>query len=379
MITVCVPTKNRSAFLGRLLGYYAATGYRHWIFVGDSSDPEQAERNQALIAALQGRLKVEYRVYPGLSSCECLERLSQAVSTEYAAFVGDDDFLCTSGIERCLEFLERHPDSGAAHGKGLLFQTETDAAHGAIGTVRPYPQVVLNADAGAGRLRELLTASVGGLLYSVHRTQTWRAMFEGIGRLPGTTNTNIFKDELIAVCVSAIRNTVQELDCLYLIRHAHEAIYKHPTIYDWLTDPVWFTSFQVFRDRLVTELRTQDHLHEPDAQAAFKEVFWSYLARALMRGWQRSQRPAQAKPTSRLKVLAKRVPGLRDGWRRVRAIRQRWQEELSLPALLHPSSAYHDDFLAIYRAITMPPADQIPEAAGGAAPPVELATWAGHR
>lgn len=359
MITLCVPTYNRPAFIERLLRYYAATSSRHWIFIGDSSDPNDAKRTQRAVASWGGRLQVRYEACAGLSSCAALEHVSRLIMTPYCAFLGDDDFLCTNGIEQCLEFLERHPSYGAAHGKGLLFQTETGAAYGPIGMVRPYPQVVLNADSAAGRLRDVLTARVGGLLYSVHRTHTWRAMFAGIGRLSGTTNTNIFKDELIAVCLSAIRNTVQELDCLYLIRHTHEAIYKYPTIYDWVTDPMWFPSFQAFRDRLVTELMEQDRLHEPDAQAVFKDVFWSFLAHVLMNGWQRSRQPARVKPVSRLQVLAKRVPGLQRGWQKVLAIRQRWQDELSLPALLHPSSPYHDDFMPIYEAVTHAPADAL--------------------
>ncbi|MBI3083503.1 MAG: hypothetical protein HYY90_03985 [Candidatus Omnitrophica bacterium] len=47
MITLCVPTYNRPAFIERLLRYYAATSSRHWIFIGASSDPNDAKRPRA--------------------------------------------------------------------------------------------------------------------------------------------------------------------------------------------------------------------------------------------------------------------------------------------------------------------------------------------
>ena len=95
MMTRCVPTKNRSEFLGRLLRYYASMRFPHGIVIGDSSDPEQARDNQEHVARLKGILPIEYRHYPGCSSCECLERLTEFVTTPYCAYVADDDFLCT--------------------------------------------------------------------------------------------------------------------------------------------------------------------------------------------------------------------------------------------------------------------------------------------
>ena len=354
MISLCVPTFNRPAFIERLLRYYAATGFRHWIFIGDSSDGENATRTQRVVAWWEGRLQVRYEACPGLSSCAALEHLSRLITTPYCAFLGDDDFLCPATLDRCEAFLDDHPDYGAAHGRAILFQLETPGPYGAMGTIEPYPLATLHADTGAGRLVELFTVSLYAVLNSVHRTDTWRAMFRGLSDMAGVRNRNVFKDELIATCVSVIRGKIKALDGLYLMRQAHDS-YHWPHVYDWLTDPGWSPSYQAFRERLVEELWRQDGMNREQASATIRRVFWPYLAQAVTRAW-RSEQVAQGRQgLSRLRAAAKRIPGLRRGWRSIRALIQRAWDPFSLPALLYPSSSYHADFMPMYRIVTEPP------------------------
>ena len=260
-------------------------------------------------------------------------------------------------------------------------QMEANSPYGAISSTRAYPQAVLDAATGAQRLNEFMTSSFSTLLYSVHRLETWREMFRDLTLMKGTTNRNIFKDELTAVCVFAIRGRVAELNCLYLIRQTHDTIYRHPSVYAWMTDAEWFPSFQIFQRRLIEELVRQDGLSEDAARAVFQETFWYYFSHVLMTSWNKRQAAMTAPPQwrSRLRAFTKSLPGVRPGVRRLRAIRQRWCDAMSLPALLHPSSAYHDDFRAIYHAITIAPADQASEVAGGTVLPVEVAGWVDHR
>lgn len=351
--TLCIPTKDRSEFLERLLRYYVRTGYQHWIFIGDSSSPEHLARNRKTVAEFSRQLQIIHREYPEESSCGCLEQLSHSITTPYCAFVADDDFLCTAGIERCVAFLEEHPECGAAHGTGLMLQTEGGRPYGVIGNVRYYPQAVLTADTGAQRLTELLTVSLAALLYSVHRTTIWRDMFRGLSALKGVSNQNVFKDELIPTCVSVVRGSVNEVDGLYLIRQAHDGIYRHPHAYEWLTSPEWSASCRMFQERLIHELIRQDHLSVAQAHAAFKNSFWPYLAHLVTNAWSARAGPRAPAP-SRFRRLAKRMPGVQCGWRSVRALIQRVRDEYSLPALLQPSSPYYEDFMSVYEVITSP-------------------------
>ena len=353
-VTLCIPTKDRPAFLERLLRYYAQTRSPHWIFIGDSSEPAQVEQNRRTVASFSRRLQIVHQEYPGLSTGACLEALSRLIETPYCACVADDDVLSTPRLERCAAFLERHPECSAAHGKGIMLQVEGGRLSGAIGSLFAYPQAVVQADTGAERLREFFTVSLAVVLFSVHRTATWREMFQGVTELQGVMSQNIFKDELIPTCISVVRGKITEIDGLYLVRQAHDAIYRQPHVYDWLTNPAWFPSYQIFHDRIVEELRRQDGLSLEQAQAALKAGFWPYLAYAVINTWRKGPARARRWAPSRLRSVAQRIPGLRKGWRTMRGIVMRSRDPWSLPALVQPSSPYHEEFMPIYEAITSP-------------------------
>ncbi len=363
MITVCVPTFNRPAFIERLLRYYAATGYRHWIFIGDSSQAEDAARTRRAVESWEGQLQVRYEACPGLSSCAALEYLSRFITTPYCAFLGDDDFLCPTTLDRCAEFLDANPDYSAAHGRAILFQIETAGPYGAMGTVGSYPLATLEADTGAGRLKEFFTVSLYALLNAVHRTPTWRDMFRGVGSMKGVKNRNLFKDELMATCVSVIRGKVKELDGFYLMRQAHDT-YHWPHIYEWLMDSEWSPSYQIFHERLADELIRQDGLRMEEARAVIRDVFWPYLAAQVIET--RKTETARVRPgRSSLRRFARRLPAARQAWRALRAVVQRARDPWSLPALLDPTSPHHADFLPIYQLVTSRPV----EPPGGERPP----------
>lgn len=355
MLTLCVPTMNRPAFLARLLRYYADARVPYWFFIGDSSDPESAQRNQRTVASWQGTLKIRYQHSPGCSACACLEQLSLEITTPYCAFLGDDDFLCIAALEQCVAFLEGHADYGAARGMGLMFQTEDNRPHGAFGNVGYYPQAALEASTGMKRLREFFTESQYALLFAVHRTATWQAMFRGLSALPGIRNRNEFKDELIATCVSVIRGKLKALDCLCLVHQVHEDSYHFPHVYDRLTDPAWLPSYQAFHERLVEELSRQDGASAEEARTVIREVFWPYLATQVIHDWRIDTAARLTRDPSRLRWLARKLPGARRGWRALRSMAQRARDPWSLPALLHPSSPYHADFMPIYRLVTSGP------------------------
>jgi len=370
MLTLCIPTLNRSAFIERLLRYYASLRVPYWIFIGDSSNPEEAARNQRTVAALQGTLKIRYEAAPGVSACACLERMSYAATTPYCVFLGDDDFLCPTALDRCVAFLEEHPEYGAAHGTGLMFQTEANQPHNAIGNVGYYPQAVVEAETGVGRLKEFFTTSMYTLLYSVHRTPAWQAMFRGIQLMSGTRNSNMFKDELIAVGVSVIRGKIRQLPALSLVHQVHEDSYHFPHAYDWLTDPAWFPSYQIFHARLAEELIRQDGVGTDEARAAIRGVFWPYLAAQIIGSWERDTAEQGRTDRVSLRQVLRRLPVVRRAWRAVRAAVQRTRDPWSLPALLHPTSAHHADFLPIYQIVTSRPATHL----SGEQPPANAMT-----
>src|SRR5437016_7110246 len=106
MVTLLIPTMNRSDFLIRLMHYYYELKFEGCLFIGDSSNPEHLARTKAAVEKYRSRLNIIHQEYPGLNNAQCIHLMLNAVSTPYAAFIADDDFLVPRAIGQCERFLE---------------------------------------------------------------------------------------------------------------------------------------------------------------------------------------------------------------------------------------------------------------------------------
>ncbi|MFH1683609.1 MAG: TIGR00180 family glycosyltransferase, partial [Candidatus Margulisiibacteriota bacterium] len=274
MITIMIPTMNRSDFLIPLLNYYVDTGYKHWISIGDSSTGDHLERNKEAIARLKGKLKINYHEYPGVCISKCIKKLTENIATPYAVFVADDDFIVPNALERCLDFLEKHPDYAAAHGKALLFSRLSLR-------VGPYGQRAVEGETAAKRLLDLL-GNYTVTLFSVMRAEIWQKIF----KYSEVISDRAFSEELLPVCLSVVSGKIKHLDCFYLLRQHHDRRAFHLDVYDRVTSPNWFPSYQIFTNCLVEELVRQDGITMDEAREVVKQAFWSRLSKGLVNKYQ---------------------------------------------------------------------------------------------
>lgn len=341
MITLLIPTMNRSDFLIRLLRYYRDLGFPGCICIGDSSDTVHVERTKRALKTLRGKLNIIYREYPHVNDAMCQQQLLNFVSTPYVTHVPDDDFLVPTALERCALFLDSHPDYSAAHGVGIAFSFKSSGAYGQVAWVNHYRQAVIEVESASQRLLDHLS-NYSLTLFSVHRVESWREMYQDVSLLTDKTFT-----ELLPCCYSVIQGKVKELDCFYLVRQSHDRRYTLPGITDWISSPHWLPSYRVFRGCLANEMSQQDGISLDKAQEVVEQAFWSYLTKTL-------GKPVPS-PSSlaRLRKVAGMLPGMPQVWRALRSLSLagRKQESL-LAALLRPSSPYHSDFIPIYRALT---------------------------
>ncbi len=358
-ITIHIPTKNRSDFLFRLLHYFADTKYQHWIFIGDSSNDFHLEETKKTIQSLKYKLKIKHFECPGASDAEAVAQMNQFVTTPYCAILPDDDFLCTNGINKCIDFLENNSDYGAAHGSGMgTLLTQVGGPYRSLSYLHCYEQTTLAAPSGSLRLRDYFAAGPYALLFSVHRTRDWQEMFQEPGfttsPAPWARHEFIFI-ELIPSAVSSIRNKVKELDCLYLMRFFHQGIYSQIKAQDWLNSPDWSPGFKNLRDRLIDELIQQDGISKKEAEKVFKQAFQPFLDRVNLQAYQSSKGKSKGGALSFLvKKIDQQLPGFKKTCVRISTYLDERKKINLLPSLLKPTSPYYQDFLPIYRAITIP-------------------------
>jgi glycosyltransferase domain-containing protein len=351
MLTVIVPTMNRSDFLARLLNYYADAGYQHWITIGDSSQGAHLETAKKTVAGLKGRLKINYCEYPGLSEPECTNQLLQSVKTPYLAWVADDDFLVPSALEQCVEFLRDHPDYSVALGKAVLFDLGRSGPFGDITNVSPY--MLRSIEAASGRERLLYHLShYSNPNFGVHRTDEFQKAYAGVPALGDKSFT-----EILPNCMSAVQGKVKELDCFYLVRQGHDRRYLLPDTFDWLTGQKWLPSYQIFNDSLAEELVRVDGIEDEAARDVVKQAFWAYLANNLLIKYH--GRYEQSISGHRSGFLVRARKAMKQGSAASKVIKPVWRlfksrmnpSGMYLPTLLRDSSPYHQDFMRVYRAV----------------------------
>lgn len=362
LLTIVVPSFNRPAFLARLLGYYEACGAPFPLHILDSSHAAGADpRVRKLCAATQAAYRrYDAAMLPTLKIADGL----QHVTTPYVVLWADDDLMVPRGLAAGVGFLEAHPEFSVAHGRSGLFQTGVVQGRTALLGVQPYPQRAYTAPQAAQRVTECLTDYTTNLFYSVHRTAQLRDNVQrclayglGVAHPPQPIHRADWWVELTLACLSIIHGKAWQVGGLYMMRDRHEgadswelgsAKIDH---FDWVVSDSFSVAHRAFTECVAGALARQDGLSPSQAEAVVKRAFWSHLARILGQKWHGRYAAARGSWRVRLRDGARRIPGVRTAWRRAQALLPHPADEISLPALLQPSSTYYEDFQPVYRAI----------------------------
>lgn len=352
MFTLLIPTKNRSEFLNRALNYYANNNFKHLIFIGDSSNSIHADRITKTIKELQERLNIKYQWYPPEVNsafhgdfAKCFNQMINVVDTPYAAYIGDDDFLVPKSIEKCIDFLDKNEGYIGAHGVGAVIYVEQDRENLKING-NNYRLPPREEETASKRLINHMS-NLSNVLFSVYRTHVLQGMFE---------NTELvdisFGGDLLPGCLAVIKGKIKKINHFYVAHMTHKNQNKfYSDIYDWLTSPNWFPSYQMFYKILSDELVKKDAIGLGEAHLIVKRAFWSYLNYKFNSHFRNCYGTIGNAVTSRQKI--KRIPGIKGMWNVVKKIRYKIfpSNEVNMHTLLNSRSPYHRDFMPIYRAV----------------------------
>lgn len=344
MITLLIPTKNRSEFLSKTLRYYADNDYNGLIFIGDSSDSSHVEKIKETIQKLPGKVNIKYKWYPQeLNFTKCINQMLQDVASPYASFIGDDDFLVPKSIEICVEFLNANREYIGAHGVGARILVERHRTRLKINAISDYRLSPREEGTAAERLLNHMS-NISNMLFSVYRTDILKSMFENT-ELPDHS----LAGDLLPGCLAVVKGKIKKLDCFHMVHLVHEGQNKaYQDIYDWLTGPNWFPSYQMFKQILSDELSKRDAITLDESHFIVKKAFWSYLKYKLNNHYKSVYGKSGFKHN-----LMKSMPFSKRLLNKARQIRYKIfpSNEVNMHTLLNSRSPYHNDFMPIYHAV----------------------------
>lgn len=352
MLTIVIPTKNRPSFLLRTLDYYRQQHFGYPIVVADSSAPDRLNQVQPAIDLIKRDLVLEYRTYPAdLQFADKLADALATVETPCVALGADDDFFVPPTLTEAAEFLQAYPDYAVAHGESLVLSLSSGTAYGSIERLSVYNQRAIEHPDSLERFFDHL-AHYSTTWYSVQRTEKLVENFDKTRAL----GADIRFGELLPSCLSLIQGKAKKLNRLYMVRQGGRKPkeYAASDLYDWIASPDWPNQYAAFRDRLAETLVQDCKIEFTEARNKIKVAFWMFWAPHLVEGLPvlaHSKVSKRIEPSTRLCSLS----AIRVVWQKLRRLMN--GNEISLSTVLNPSSPYHADFIPIYYAVTVPPAE----------------------
>jgi glycosyltransferase domain-containing protein len=340
---------ERPEFLARSFLYYSRAGFDGVICVGDSSGSENRRKNADVAARFSKSLNIKLTHYPNppyLHDGMVVKELLDTVTTKYAVFSGDDDFIIPSSLARCADFLDRHSDYGGAQGARVEIFVENDSLYGKIeGSRYIYPPAI---DDGCPltRWKNYIKSGIS-IQYSLQRTENLRKAYSSVPAVP----CRYLGPELLPCGILAVEGKIKNMDSLHVIFHRkHGKINQQNNIYDVVASPEWAASAAAAKKAVCDALSGAGfHSMPPErVSTVYDGLFRRFLR---LRFWWESDSIFSGKTLKRARPLFKFIRNAVQP-RELRAAGGRF----TLKSLLSQSSPYHADFLPVHELLKNGPA-----------------------
>ena len=293
-----IPTKDRSVFLSRLLGFYASGGLRCAIHVGDASeDPGEAARNREAVARHQGALKIRYEKQPpGITTVDGVHRLLDQIDTPYAVFCGDDDYLLPAQLRRCVRFLQSHPDYTSVTGDQAeaFVDLEEGSSRMRVLKIIPGAHKEASEELPSRRLLRWAYPAIGKNTFSVQPTSAMRWAWEETAKLNLNEKLYAPLHELSVNVFTVLLGNQRHLKGLYhiMLRHTQKTGFSGPIDYfDRISRWDWPGRVVPTLDRWAEEILRREGTLQPEAARRVAEtLFLQWLIPYLSRNRDRKLR-----------------------------------------------------------------------------------------
>ncbi|MDO8527215.1 MAG: TIGR00180 family glycosyltransferase [Deltaproteobacteria bacterium] len=269
------------------------------------------------------------------------------VTTPYAVFWADDDFMVPRTFESAVQFLDENPDYGLAHGKCGMFNVEENGTQFPSNAFSFYRQGENFGETASERLLNHL-GSYFVTFYSIHRTEILKKSIQ----LCKNFQWDYHFEELVPSCLSILYGKVKTVDGLYMLRERHAdagAWTKSQNmrdVFDWVINPTFAQNWEKMETCLGGEISKIDGIPLDEAKEIVKKAFWKRLAIVM----NKKLKPATQSKSTMRQVLKKNKM-LHALWMALRSFSWREQDRFLLPALQRKTSPYYQDFQAVYQCL----------------------------
>ncbi len=354
MITLLIPTINRSDFIIKYLIYLKQNHFDGQVLIGDSSNEEHFNKTEKFIKTHDSIYEIKQYYQPNLYPHQCFQAMLDDIRYPYSIFICDDDILIVKTLKKCIKYLDDHPEYAGVGGAGIAVNIANDDYDNIVSTWS-YPVREITADSSVDRVKDLMS-NYSVVNYSLSRTEQFKKRWP---KDPRNHNKEI-GTELLSCVVLAAQGKVKMLDDLFVVRQMHERRILLPNFIDSILLPHWASSTTFAIEHLAGIVAEIDSISYAAVYPVVKETWINYLIKSFERfnKFQAFEKSNKGKksfwPNPIIKSAIKSIPGSREIFRWLRLVNFPFssKDDFTMSALLSPSSPFHEDFMPVYEVIT---------------------------
>ena len=264
-LTIVIPSFGRQGFLARQVSYWSSSEVNLLILDGSESAMQLGSFSP----------RVNY-VHMPTDFFQRMLRAAGSVTTPYVALLGDDDLYLPSGLEACIEHLERDRRDVGAVGRAMYFFEQDGRVF--VSEKNPessnYSPTVTT---GLDRLRDYYhPGKIGAIAYGVFRSTQWKDavratyatryscgyVYDTFLRTTLTYSGNVSVIESITWLCSGENPPIVD----------SSSFSRKLDLIDWLTDEKWSTEREHFATSLVDALLASGSDSREDLDRAVGQI-----------------------------------------------------------------------------------------------------------
>ena len=385
MVTLVIPTINRSDFIIKYLTYLKNNQFECQVLIGDSSNEEHYEKTENFIKNFNCKYEIRQYLHPNLYPHQCIQKMLNDVSCPYCMFICDDDILIVDTLKKCINFLKDNSDYSGVGGVAIGANLPFDDYDNIVNTWH-YRVRAMSGETAVDRVNDLMS-NYRVIAYSLARTEQFKKRWPTDDR----NHDKGIGTEILPCAVLVAQGKVEMLDDLFVVRQLHDRRIKLPRPFACILQSHWApsTTFAIeYLAKIVadTDSITYDKALQEVKSAwavfvanGFRDIYNSSLQSGNTSGNRITDSQSSIKGNNKqeddwsIREFVKQVPGTRQFvfiLRRIKTLltsrstgiveancveMDAKSGKIALSTLLHPSSPYHKDFMPVYEAITKRP------------------------